>query len=235
MINVILIGASGSIGRALYHHFSKLPEYNPVGIDLALSDTAEFACEIKDFESVSSVFDLIHQEYGNIDCIINLVGKIHNQPFYNVMGRSKYIKLNVWDEILNLNLTTAFIISNAYHHYCTANKLKMNLIHFSSVTANGNPGQLAYSVAKSGIETMTKTLARELGNRGHRINAIAPGYIDVDSTHKALSDAQIEKLTQKIPMRCLGDVKSISLSIQMLIEAQYINGTIIAVDGGYKI
>ena len=170
-----------------------------------------------------------------IDCVINLVGKIHSKPFYNVMEKDRYIDDDIWDDVILHNLKSAFNISREYHKYCTRLKLKCNLVNFSSVTARGNPGQLIYSVSKAGVETLTKTLAKELGVRGHRFNVISPGYIDVASTRQAISDEQAAKIKSRIPSRKFGDTGSIVEAVKMLIEASYVNGAVIAVDGGYTI
>ena len=130
---------------------------------------------------------------------------------------------------------SAFILAKEYHRYCQKIRKKCNLVNISSISAEGNPGQVAYSSSKAALEILTVTLAKELGPSGHRFNVVSPGFIDVSSTISAMRPDQIEKIIQQTPTRCLGDVNSIVNGIVFSLESSFVNGNILRVDGGLKI
>ena len=234
MKTILILGSSGELGSNLYKSFGE-ENYNIVGADLRTSENTQFKFDANCSSSIENLFQHCTENDLKLDCVVNLIGKIHNQPFYNVMKTQKYIDDDTWREILAYNLETAFKISKSYHRYCVGTKRKCNMINFSSVTSTGNPGQLLYSIAKAGLETLTKTLARELGVQGHRFNCVSPGYINVTTTQAALSEKKADSIINRIPLRSFGDVFSIYQAVKLLIEAPYMNGAIIPVDGGYSI
>lgn len=102
----------------------------------------------------------------------------------------------------------------------------------SIVGVNGNAGQANYAAAKAGIIGLTKSLAKELGSRNIRVNAIAPGFIQTDMT-KGLPE---EKITEHIPLKTLGQPEDIARLVRFLaVEGTYITGQVIGVDGGLTI
>jgi 3-oxoacyl-[acyl-carrier protein] reductase len=109
------------------------------------------------------------------------------------------------------------------------------IINISSIAAQGNIGQTAYSAAKAGIEAMTKVWSKELGMFKIRAVCIAPGFIETPSTHDSLSEAVIEKWKKQIPLGHLGALEEIGKTVAFAIENNYINGKIISVDGGLSI
>jgi 3-oxoacyl-[acyl-carrier protein] reductase len=109
------------------------------------------------------------------------------------------------------------------------------VINLSSISANGNAGQSAYSAAKAGVNALTRTWAKELGGVGIRFVSIAPGFLDTPSTQTALSEAILTKLKQQIPLRRLGEVEHIYQAVRFIVENDYLNGTVLEVDGGLVI
>jgi len=96
----------------------------------------------------------------------------------------------------------------------------------------GNAGQANYSAAKAGLIGLTKSLAKELGSRGIRVNAIAPGFINTDMT----KDLKLDGIIEHIPLRRLGEVEDIAKTVKFLaVDANYITGQTIQVDGGLVI
>ena len=106
------------------------------------------------------------------------------------------------------------------------------IINISSIAAKGNAGQSAYSSSKAGLESLTKVWAQELGPFGIRSVAIAPGYIDTNSTRKALKDEKLTEIKNKIPLKKLGKIENITKSIKFVIENDYFNGSVLSIDGG---
>ena len=94
--------------------------------------------------------------------------------------------------------------------------------------------EVHYSVAKAGIDAMTKSLAKELGPSNIRVNSIAPGIINTDM-NKYLSEKEIEEIKEEIPLGKIGETSAISKCVKWLIEDDYTTGQIIAINGGWNI
>jgi 3-oxoacyl-[acyl-carrier protein] reductase len=109
------------------------------------------------------------------------------------------------------------------------------VINLSSISAHGNPGQSAYSAAKAGVNALTRTWAKELGGFGIRFVSIAPGFLDTASTRAALSEPILSRLQEQIPLRRLGEVEHIYQTVRFIIENDYVNGTVLEIDGGLTV
>jgi NAD(P)-dependent dehydrogenase (short-subunit alcohol dehydrogenase family) len=86
--------------------------------------------------------------------------------------------------------------------------------------------------AKAGVNALTRTWARELGGFGIRFVSIAPGFINTDSTRKALSEANLSRLKEQIPLRRLGEVEHVYQTVRFIVENDYVNGAVLEIDGG---
>ena len=140
---------------------------------------------------------------------------------------------NQWDAVLNVNLKSAF----NFIHACTPIMMKQrsgNIINMASVVGvHGNAGQSNYAASKAGLIALAKSVAQELGSRGIRANAIAPGFIITDMT-AALSEDIRKEWCNKIPLRRGGtpeDVANIALFLASDMSS-YVSGQVIQVDGG---
>ena len=138
-----------------------------------------------------------------------------------------------WDAVINVNLKSAF----NFIHACTPVMMKQragSIINMSSVVGvHGNAGQANYSASKAGMIGLAKSVAQELGSRGVRANAIAPGFIQTDMT-AALSDEVRKEWAAKIPLRRGGlpeDIAQVATFLASDMSA-YVTGQVIQVDGG---
>lgn len=138
-----------------------------------------------------------------------------------------------WDAVINVNLKSAF----NFIHACTPIMMRQksgNIINMASVVGvHGNAGQCNYSASKAGLIGLAKSIAQELGSRGIRANAIAPGFIITDMTAKLTDEVKAE-WTKKIPLRRGGtpeDVANIALFLASDLSS-YVSGQVIQVDGG---
>ena len=232
MKNLIVFGSSGALGNMICNHLQAF-DYKLVRVDVR--GEADKLADVTIEEDVSRVFDQLQEENIKLDGLINLVGKIHNRPFYNLMTKPNYIETHDWIDQFNVNVHSAFFIAKHYHRYCTIFKLKCNLINISSISACGNPGQIAYSSSKAALEVMTQTLAKELGPFGHRFNVIAPGFIDVETTRTSLPAGKINDIEARTPLRKLGDIESIVNGVHYLLSSDFTTGQVLKVDGGLKL
>ena len=138
-----------------------------------------------------------------------------------------------WDYVINTNLNGVYNVSRVVAP-AMVKRRKGVIINVSSVVGfTGNVGQVNYSATKSALVGFTKSLAKELGGRGIRVNCIAPGYITTDMT-KAIPDKVKEELLKQIPLRREGEPREVADACLFLASdmASYITGTVLHVNGG---
>jgi 3-oxoacyl-[acyl-carrier protein] reductase len=138
-----------------------------------------------------------------------------------------------WEQVIAVNLTGVFNGVKAAVRTMMRQK-KGSIINISSVVGLlGNPGQVNYSASKAGVLGITKSTAREMGKRGVRVNAVAPGYIKTRMTEE-LSDEAKKALLNNIPLEKLGEPEDVANAVVFLASesSSYITGQVISVDGG---
>lgn len=193
-------------------------------------------CDVTDPAAVDATLQAIYDTGFEPDVLINNAGIIHSEPLVNMLSRGERVhSRESWRRIMAANLDSVFYVTSSVVDRMLAKRRKGVVISISSISANGNPGQSAYSAAKAGVNALTRTWAKELGGLGLRFAAIAPGFIDTPSTRAALSEAAVTRLQQQIPLRRLGDLESIYLAARHVIENDYLTGTVLEVDGGLVI
>lgn len=185
-----------------------------------------YASNAANFDETHTIVAEIAKDFGRIDILVNNAGITKD----GLMMRMTEAQ---WDAVLTVNLKSAF----NFVHACTPIMMKQragNIINMSSVVGvHGNAGQANYSASKAGMIGLAKSVAQELGSRGIRANAIAPGFIITDMT-AALSEEVREEWNKRIPLRRGGtpeDVANIALFLASDLSA-YVSGQVIQVDGG---
>ena len=184
------------------------------------------ALNVTDADSISALFEKLKADTGMPSILVNNAGITRD----NLLMR---MKDDEWGDIMDTNLSSIFRLSKA----CMRSMMKARKGRIISITsvvgAMGNAGQTNYGAAKAGVVGFTKSLAREVGNRGITVNAVAPGFIETDMT-KALPQEQRDALAAQIPAARLGNVKEIAATVAFLASdgAAYITGETIHVNGG---
>ena len=193
-------------------------------------------CNVSDAAQVEKAVSLAHESGFEPDVLINNAGIIHSEPLVSLGKKDDRIhSRESWRRVLSADLDSVFYVTSCVVDGMLQRRCKGVVISISSISANGNAGQSAYSAAKAGVNALTKTWAKELGAFGIRFAAIAPGFIDTPSTRSALSENTLARLQQQIPLRKLGNPSAIHLAARGIIENDYITGTILEVDGGLTI
>lgn len=181
-----------------------------------------YKCDVSDAESVNECVAKVMEKFGRIDVLVNNAGITRD----NLMLRMNH---DDWNAVINTNLTGAFNMTKPIVKIMMKQR-SGSIVNMSSIVGvMGNAGQANYSAAKSGLIGFTKSLAKELGSRNIRVNAIAPGFIKTDMT-KGLD---IDSFAEHIPLKRLGEAEDIAVTVKFLaVDGKYITGQVIGVDGG---
>ena len=180
---------------------------------------------LTDLESVRTSFNDIVEKYGAIDILVNNAGVSESTPFENYTDE-------LFDKVMDLNVKGVFNATRAAVEHMEGRGEGVILNTSSMVSITGQPSGLAYPTSKFAVNGMTVSLARELGPKGIRINAVAPGITETDMM-KAVPKEVIEPMIARIPLRRLGQPEDIANAFAFLAsdEASYITGVILSVDG----
>lgn len=193
----------------------KYPGASVEGIFPNLSDHAE----------VKSAFDTVGEKYGRIDILVNNAGISDSTPFENYTDE-------LFDKVMDLNVRAILTCSKAVSEWMLRQGSGVILNTSSMVSKFGQPTGIAYPTSKAAVNGFTLSLARELGPKGIRVNAVAPGITETDMM-KAVPDDVIKPLIAQIPLRRLGQPEDIANAFLFLAseEASYISGVVLSVDG----
>jgi 3-oxoacyl-[acyl-carrier protein] reductase len=244
--HVLITGGGRGIGRHLVNRLAGTAARVAVferDAEACAALSAEFPdkvlvvpCDVTDVESVRSALQATYDAGFEPDVLVNNAGMIHSAPLVNMLSRQDRIhSVETWHQVIAANLHSVFYVTGQVVDRMISRRTKGLVISISSISANGNPGQSAYSAAKAGVNALTRTWAKELGAMGLRFVAIAPGFLDTPSTRAALSESIVARLQQQIPLRRLGDMESIFQSVHYAVENDYLTGTVLEVDGGLVI
>lgn len=187
---------------------------------------AGFSCDVADPEQVRKTVAAVEEALGPIDILVNNAGITRD----NLLLR---MKDEEFDEVIAANLKGAFNFTRALAKSMMKRRAGVILNITSVVGLMGNAGQANYAASKAGLVGLTKSVAKELGARGVRCNALAPGFIHTDMTAE-LTEAQVTELRARIPLGELGEPADVAAAARFLVGpgARYITGQVLAVDGG---
>ena len=229
----LVTGAAGGIGRCAVAALRErgLRVY---ATDLAL---ATLPCADAGFRSASldvtsesalnaCVADCL-QQLGRLDHVVHLAGQAGAGPIDRV-ARSE------WQELLDVNLTSGFLLAKAVHAALAASRGSLTFMASSNGSNGGNPmSGPAYAVAKAGLINLTRYLAKEWAAEGIRVNAIAPGPIDTPMLAR-LDATTREQLRQAVPLKILGTPEHVAHAVNYLTSTAgaFVTGTVMNVSGG---
>ena len=185
-----------------------------------------YAGNAADFNETEAVVKQIHEDFGHIDILVNNAGITKD----GLMLRMTEAQ---WDAVLNVNLKSAFNFIHALLPIMMRQR-DGRIINMSSVVGvHGNAGQANYSASKAGMIALAKSVAQEMGRRGIRVNAIAPGFIETAMTQQLPEEVRKDWM-KKIPLRRGGQVEDIANVALFLASdlSSYVSGQVIQVDGG---
>lgn len=185
--------------------------------------------DVSSAADVEKVVEEIYAEHGKIDCLVNNAG---------ITSDAQLIKMTeeAFDRVIKVNLKGVFLMSQAVARKMVEQKSGSIVNTTSIVGVQGNFGQTNYAAAKAGLIGMTYTWMRELGRKGVRVNAVAPGYTMTEML-ATVPEKVIKMLEEKTPMQRLGQPEEVAQLYLFLCsdESSYITGQVIGIDGGLKL
>jgi 3-oxoacyl-[acyl-carrier protein] reductase len=238
----IVTGASRGIGKAVALTIAK--EGGDVVINYldqecmagsVVKEITEMGCasmkiqaDVQSFVSVKKMVMLVKQRFGKIDILVNNAGIKRDCTVKNMSVAD-------WHEVIESDLTGIFNCTHCVLEIMIKQGFG-NIVNVASIIGQtGNFGQANYAAAKAGVIGFTRSVAKEVANKGIRVNAVAPGFIKTDFI-KSIPEQMKNQILFDIPMKRFGDPFEVAKTILFLVsdDSSYLTGSIINVDGGYN-
>lgn len=237
----LITGASRGIGKGIAEVFAK----NGCNIAFTYASSVEkamafeqeltglYGVKVKGYQSDAANFnqsmslaEMVIADFGKIDCLINNAGITRDTLMLRMSEEQ-------WDDVINTNLKSAFNLTKAFLKHFLGNRAGSIINMTSVVGVMGNAGQANYAASKAGMIGFTKSIAKELGSRNVRCNAVAPGFIETEMTH-ALDENVRKQWAESIPLKRGGspeDVANVCLFLASDMSG-YVTGQTLSVCGG---
>jgi 3-oxoacyl-[acyl-carrier protein] reductase len=240
--NIIVTGAARGIGRIIALTFAEyganvaFTDINDAHFEALEKELTVFGVQAKGYVSNAADFDnsnetvaQILKDFGSVDVLINNAGITKDNLLMRMSEQD-------FDAVIAVNLKSVFNLTKAVLRPMMKAR-KGSIINMSSVVGiGGNAGQANYAASKAGIIGFTKSVAKELGSRNIRCNAVAPGFIATEMTDK-LSEDVVKEWQSKIPLKRAGlpqDVANVCLFLASDLSS-YVTGQVLTVDGGMTV
>jgi 3-oxoacyl-[acyl-carrier protein] reductase len=228
-------GASRGIGAAIARELATAGAKVAVNYRASGDEAESIASEIGGVaiggdvgepDQAAALVEQAEDALGDLDILVNNAGITRDTLIARMSDED-------WSNVVRTNLSGAFYACRAVSRKMLRRRTGAIVNLTSFVGLHGNPGQVNYAATKAGLIGLTKALAKELGNRGVRVNAVAPGYITTDIT-SGLSEEIREMLLQMTPLGRLGEPEDVARAVRFLCsdEASYVTGEVLLVDGG---
>ena len=237
----LITGASRGIGKGIAEVFAK----NGCNIAFTYASSVEkamafeqeltslYGVKVKGYQSDAANFnqsmalaEAVIADFGKIDCLINTAGITRDTLMLRMTEEQ-------WDDVINTNLKSAFNLTKAFLKHFLGNRAGSIINMTSVVGVMGNAGQANYAASKAGMIGFTKSIAKELGSRNVRCNAVAPGFIETEMTH-ALDENVRKQWAESIPLKRGGSTEDVANVCLFLASdmSGYVTGQTLSVCGG---
>ena len=236
----LITGASRGIGRGIakafaaqgaavaFTYLSSVEKGQALEAELAGEGIRAkgYRSDASDFDQAQALVDEVIKDFGRIDILVNNAGITRD-------GLLMRMSKDQWDAVIHANLDSVFNLTKGVQRYMLKQR-SGSIINMSSVVGiKGNAGQANYAASKAGIIGFTKSVALELGSRGIRCNAIAPGFIATEMT-ESLDPKVLEGWLESITLKRAGTVEDIANACLYLGSdlSSYVTGQVLSVNGG---
>ncbi len=241
----LITGGAAGIGKATAEAFARegakvvICDLNAAAGQALLPDlgpgAAYYPVDVTDRAAVQTWVEAVLVKYGRIDILVNNAGITRDAQLVSLVDGALFKQMgeDAFDAVVAVNLKGVFNCAQAVAPAMIRQAAGVILNISSVVSLYGNFGQTNYVATKSAVIGMTKVWARELGRKGVRVNAVAPGFIATDMIQK-MPERVREEMKAKVPLGRLGQPEDIANTLVWLAsaEAAYVNGAVISVDGG---
>lgn len=228
-MNIIITGTSRGLGKSTAEYLAK-QGHTVIGCARSESDSKSFThVSGVDFKNPNT-FDLLRPYLGEADCLINNAA-IAFDGLLATQGEQSIT------ELVQVNLISTLILTKRYVRERLKARKAGTIVNVSSIIAvRGYAGLATYAATKSGLDGMTRSLARELGSKGFRINSVLPGYMETDMS-KALNGQQKDQIVRRTPLGRLATVDDVNSVIEFLLSdaSRFVTGQSLVVDGGITV
>lgn len=237
--SAIVTGGTRGIGLAIAHQLCKrgfsvsICGRSESGLATALETLRQAypnttlhgaSVDVTNSESVNDYVKSVSHDLGDPYCLINNAGITQDQLIMRMTPAS-------FDAVIQTNLCAAFSFTKSVIRGMLKQKSGRIIMIGSVIGSTGNAGQANYAASKAGLIGLCKSVAREVGHKSITANVIAPGFIETDMT-AALPNDKIATIIKSIPMNRLGTVHHVTQTVNWLLDADYVTGQVIHVDGG---
>ncbi len=241
----LITGGAAGIGKATAEAFARegarvvICDLNAAAGQAVLESlgpqAAYYAVDVTDRRAVQAWVEAVLEKYGRIDVLVNNAGITRDAQLVSMVDGAVFKQMgeDAFDAVVAVNLKGVFNCTQAVAPVMIRQASGVILSISSVVGLYGNFGQTNYAATKAGVVGMTKVWARELGRKGVRVNAVAPGFIATDMVQK-MPERIREDLKAKVPLGRLGKPEDVANTLVWLAsaEAAYVHGAVISVDGG---
>lgn len=221
----VALAANGATVACLARNAEKLAA-TVADIEAAGGKGVAVPCDVTDREALDAAIKGVAEEHGRLDILVNNAGITRDKTMRGMSDEE-------WDSVIATNLTSCFICCRAAAGIMRRKKYG-RIINMASISGLiGNQGQANYSASKAGMIGMTRTMSKELVNRGVTVNAVAPGFIASEMTD-AIPAGILDEVKKTIPAKRIGEPEDVAAAVLFLASpnAGYISGQTLVVDGG---
>ena len=241
-MNALVTGGSRGIGRAIALKFARegwdcafTYRANREAADQTVAQAQDeglegkvvpYEMDVGDADAVERVCDRIIDDFGDVAAVVNNAGILRNNA-------AALMSNEEWDEVIATNLSGPFYVIRSLLMHFLSNRFG-RIINISSIAATGSSGQINYAASKAGLVGLTKTLAKEYGQKGITANIVVVGYVQTTMTDDGMTQMLKDVWTQYCPMKRIGTAAEIAGLVHYLTTepAGFINGEVIHVAGG---
>jgi len=218
------LAAHGCAVIATYVHESDVTRAASAELDGRPDGSALVQGDVSDPAQVEALAETVRQRLGGLDLLVNNAGIVSHKTLDE-------LSIDEWHRVLNTNLTGMFLLTRAVSGLLGEGASIVNLT--SGAAMVGIAGRIHYTASKAGVIGFTRSLAREMGPRGIRVNAIAPGIIDTDQASHLTTELR-ERYARMAALGRLGQADDVARVVLFLASdlSRFVSGTVLAVDGG---
>ncbi|MDG2307873.1 MAG: 3-oxoacyl-ACP reductase FabG [Candidatus Binatia bacterium] len=207
---------------AVHYRSSKAPAQQ---LAEELDDAFTVRADLSVPEEIDDLITTLKERAGCIDVLVNNAG-------VNVNGPMPSMKIDDYDAVASLSRGTWYLTKCVVRRFMLRQK-SGRIVNISSVVGHtGNAGQVPYTMAKAGLDAMTRSLSQELAGRGILVNSVAPGFIETDMTGELPEEIQ-QSILARVPLGRMGEPQDVADVVDFLAtRASYVHGTVLHVNGG---